>query len=96
MTTTESVQSHVDQLIARVEVDLDHRGILYINRAQTLLSAVKRAQREMEVCEQTTPADFFNPKWRQQANSLGQLHTRLTRIIKGVRVPIDEHEATVQ
>jgi hypothetical protein len=87
MTTTESVQHQVDQLIETVECDLHQRGILYINRAQQLLSSVKRAQHEMGLCEQTTPADFFNAKWRQQAKSLGQLRTRLTRIIKGVHVP---------
>ncbi len=58
MSTTESVQSHVDQLIARVEEDLDRRGILYICRAKTLLDAVKRGQLAMTLCEQTTPNVF--------------------------------------
>ncbi len=96
MSTIESTQRSIDGVIEQVQTDLDRRGILYINRAQTLLSAVKRAQLTMSLCEQTTPADFFNSKWKEQADSLGQLQTRLTRIIKGVRLPIDEHEATVQ
>ena len=61
-----------------------------------VMSAVKRGQLTMTLCEQTTPAEFFNSKWKEQSDSLGQLQTRLTRIIKGVRVPVDEHEATVQ
>jgi hypothetical protein len=50
----------------------------------------------MEMCEETTPADFFNSKWKEQSDSLGQLKLRLELIIKGVRVPVDEHEGTIR
>lgn len=92
---SESVQSRVDELIKTVECHLHQRGILYIDRAQQLLSAVRKAQHTMALCEQTTPADFFNSKWKQKSDSLGKLEMRLTHIIKGVRVPIDDHGETI-
>lgn len=96
MTTIETTQHHVGQLIRIVEGDLDRRGVLMLDRAQNLLSDVKKAKLVMSLCEQTTPADFFNAQWKRQAKSLGQIQTRLSRIIKGVRIPVDDHEATIR
>ena len=85
MTTIESCQRHVDHLLRTVAGDLDARGVLMIDRAQSLLGAVKRAQLQRR--EQTTPPDFFNSKWRQQAKALQQCELRLQRIISGADVP---------
>jgi hypothetical protein len=95
-TTIEAAQHQIDSLLRVVQTDLDRRGVLMIDRAQLLVDAVKRAKLTMALCEQTTPSDFLNAKWGQQATALRQLETRLSRIIRGTRVPIDDHEATIR
>jgi hypothetical protein len=65
---------------------------LKITRATDLLSAVKRARMAMASCELTTPTSFLSHQFRQRAESLGQLQTRLTNVIRGVRIPSDDHE----
>jgi hypothetical protein len=80
-TTVDSVQTHVCQLVRTVERDLSARGLLMIDRAQSLLSAVKQAMLTMRLVEETTPSSFFDAKWREQAKTLHNCETRLQRII---------------
>jgi hypothetical protein len=94
MTEVETAQRHIGSLIRVVDHELNRRGVLMIDRAQQLLSACRRAQIGMGLCERVTPASFFNPKWKQQARALQQAETRLVRIIRCVEVPADDHEAS--
>lgn len=92
MTTIDRTQHEIERVIRKAEADLNSRGVLMIDRAHTLHTAVKQAKLLMELTEKTTPADFLNPRWGEQATTLQQLETRLIRIIRGVRVPTDDHE----
>lgn len=92
MTTVEQTQLEIDRLIRTIDRELSQRGVLLISKAQDLRTAAKRALHEMTLSECVTPADFFNPKWRQQARTLQQFEIRLQRIIRGVRVPTNDHE----
>ena len=94
MNTIENTEQRIAHLIRTVESDLNRRGVLMIDRAQSLLTSVKAARLNMALSEQTTPTDFFNAKWRQQATALQQCEARLQRIIRGVAIPTDDHEAT--
>lgn len=89
MTTIEHAQREIDQLLRVIESDLGGRGVLMIDRAQRLLSAARAAKLTMGLCEQTTPADFLNAKWKAQAKALQEIEVGLARIINGVRIPID-------
>lgn len=92
MTTIAAAQRQIDGLIRVVNADLGGRGILLVSRADLLLSAVKHARQEMRLCEQVTPPDYFTPRWKQQSDELAKLEVRLSRIIRGTRIP-DDHEA---
>ena len=92
MSTIEHAQRQIDQLIGAVQSDLDRRGVLMLDHARTLITAVKAAQLNMACSERSTPADFFNAKWREQRDTLKQFETRLTRIINGTAIPMEDHE----
>lgn len=88
------IQSGVGNLLRVVEADLDRRGVLMLDRAQQLLTSVKRAKLTMSLSEQMTPASFLNAKWRQQAEALQRAEIRLSRIIRGVRIPTKDERPT--
>lgn len=95
MNTIEKLQFEVDAVIRAAENDLDKRGVLYLDRAQTLLSAMKNAQFEMAIVERNTPPDFFNTHWPEQHKQLHNLQSRLTRIINGTEpAPPCNHQRT--
>jgi hypothetical protein len=91
-TTVDHVQFRVCQLTRAVDRDLSTRGVLMIDKAQSLLDAVKQATLTMKLVEETTPSSFFDAKWREQTKALQRYETRLQRIIRGTAIPMEDNE----
>jgi hypothetical protein len=92
LVTIESVQEQIGVLIRTVESDLDRRGLLMLDRARMLLTAIKSAQLNMSLCEKTTPVGFFTSKGCEQTKTLRECETRLQRIIRGTAIPMEDNE----
>lgn len=91
MSPIECVEVNSDQLLTTAQDELNQRVVM-IDRAASLLSAVKRVQSLRQFWEQTNPGGCFSENWHKQTKSLEQCAHRLQRIIKGVALPIEDSE----
>jgi hypothetical protein len=88
----EEIQDEIGALLRTVEGDLNRRGVIYLTRAEILLSITKDAKLRIAECESRAPAGCFSFKWRKQSEALRLCESRLSGIIRGTSLPFDDNE----